>query len=121
MNPSGSRRAALLTAGGTILRRKRRMRVARSITGVALAIGAVILLSWYLGPLHSSTRAQLAKNAHDDSARTIRVLNDDELLAMFPGTPVGIATVNGKKRLIFPRSQDEQQYVIHINVSDPVL
>jgi hypothetical protein len=42
-------------------------------------------------------------------------LTDDELLALFPNTPVGLATLpNGKKRLIFPHPGDEQKYVIHL-------
>jgi hypothetical protein len=42
-------------------------------------------------------------------------LTDDELLALFPNTPVGLATLaDGKKRLIFPRSGDEQKFVTRL-------
>jgi hypothetical protein len=41
----------------------------------------------------------------------VRFLSDDELLDLFPGTPVGLATVGGKKWLIFPRSGDEARFV----------
>lgn len=39
-------------------------------------------------------------------------LTDDELLALFPNTPVGLATLpDGRKRLIFPRPGDEKRFI----------
>ncbi len=40
-----------------------------------------------------------------------RSLTDEQLLAMFPNTPVGLAKVNGRKVLIFPRAADQARYV----------
>ena len=40
---------------------------------------------------------------------------DEQLLALFPKTPVGLAKLgNGKKMLIFPRPADEARYVVHL-------
>ena len=40
---------------------------------------------------------------------------NDQLLALFPDTPVGLAKLpNGKKLLIFPRAGDEQKFVTHL-------
>jgi hypothetical protein len=42
-------------------------------------------------------------------------LTDDELLALFPDTPVGLATLpDGKKLLIFPRPGDEKRFVTRL-------
>jgi len=42
----------------------------------------------------------------------VRSLTDEELLALFPDTPVALATMkNGTKRLIFPRPGDEQRFI----------
>jgi hypothetical protein len=41
----------------------------------------------------------------------VQEISDDELLALFPGTPVGLAKVNGKQRLIFPRPGDEARFI----------
>jgi hypothetical protein len=39
-------------------------------------------------------------------------LTDDELLALFPDTAVGLITLqNGKKMLVFPNSGDEARFV----------
>ena len=44
-----------------------------------------------------------------------RSLTDDELLALFPDTPVGLATLpDGKKLLIFPRPGDEKRFVTRL-------
>ena len=42
-------------------------------------------------------------------------LTDDELLALFPNTPVGLATLpDGKKLLLFPRLGDEKRFVTRL-------
>ena len=42
-------------------------------------------------------------------------LTDEQLLALFPNTPVALATLpNGRKKLIFPHPGDEQKYVTHL-------
>jgi len=41
-----------------------------------------------------------------------QALTDEELLALFPDTPVALATLSdGTKRLIFPRAGDDQKFV----------
>jgi hypothetical protein len=45
----------------------------------------------------------------------VQYLTDDELLALFPDTPVGlIKTADGRKRLIFPRPGDEEKFITHL-------
>ena len=45
----------------------------------------------------------------------LQSLTDDQLLSLFPNTPVGLATLpNGKKLLLFPRSADEALYVTRL-------
>jgi hypothetical protein len=41
----------------------------------------------------------------------VNYLSDDQLLALFPNIPVGVATVGGKKVLIFPRPGDNERFV----------
>jgi hypothetical protein len=42
-------------------------------------------------------------------------LTDDKLLALFPNTPAGLATLpDGKKLLIFPRPGDEKRFVTRL-------
>ncbi len=42
-------------------------------------------------------------------------LTDQELLALFPDTPIALATLeNGKKRLIFPRAADEKRLITRL-------
>jgi len=39
-------------------------------------------------------------------------MTDDELLALFPDTPVGlIQTADSRKRLIFPQPGDEEKFI----------
>jgi hypothetical protein len=45
----------------------------------------------------------------------VSALTDDELLALFPDTPVALASLpDGKKRLIFPRPGDEQKFITRL-------
>jgi len=50
------------------------------------------------------------------AARKMRPLESEahlwNWLALFPGAPVGLAKVNGKQRLIFPRQGDEARFVV---------
>jgi len=49
------------------------------------------------------------------AARQPQSLTDAELLALFPNTPVGLATLpNGKKLLIFPRPGDQARFVTRL-------
>lgn len=117
---SGERRRGILSAGGAIMRRKRRVRMIRRVAGVAMVLVAGVLACWRLertpvgmqaakGPV--TNRAQMAM-VTAGKPKPVEMLGDGELLALFPDTPVGLATVKGKKRLIFPNPEDEKKYVI---------
>ena len=102
------RREATLLAGGRILRRKRWRRVAlRNLTVLAILGMALFSIQRMTAP---RPRDLAPAAAPKDQARS---LTDNELLALFPNTPVALATLeNGKKRLIFPRAGDEKRFII---------
>jgi hypothetical protein len=101
------RRDETLLAGARVLRRKRWRRVAvRSLALVGiLAIAALSL------PRTEAPRSRLAVSTPPVPDQP-KELTDQELLALFPNTPVALASLdNGKKCLIFPRAGDEQRLV----------
>ena len=102
-----SRRAATLLAGRRILQRRRARRVAlRSFALVAILALAAFSLQRMLRP------APQVFSPHPSPKVPLHGLTDEELLALFPDTPVGLATLaDGKKRLIFPRPGDESRYL----------
>lgn len=104
-----ARREVTLLAGGRILRRRRRWRLAfRGFTVVAL-LALAALSSQYL------VRSPGRPVASQPPAAPVPSLTDAELLALFPDTPVGLITLeNGKKRLIFPRPGDQERFVKHL-------
>ena len=56
-----------------------------------------------------------APAAPSPSMQQVHRLSDDELLALFPNTPVGLVTLkNGRKQLIFPRPGDEKRFIIRL-------
>ncbi len=106
-----SRREATLLTGSRILRRRRHWRVARQ--GLALVL--CLTLAGMLVKENKSrqrpvqTVSQTPKPAAPAEPRS---LTDDELLALFPNTPVGLATLsNGRKLLIFPHPGDEARFI----------
>src|SRR3954462_12368758 len=102
-----ARREKILVAGGQILRRKRWRRVALRSFAVVALLGLSALFIRRSPPAHSETVA--ASQAAPSQPKS---LTDEELLALFPNTPVALATLdNGKKRLIFPHPGDEQKFV----------
>jgi len=108
-----SSREATLAAGTRILRHRRRWRAARQVCFVSLiAVAAVTFLA--RSPRHSS--APVASQAvNPPPGPHVHALTDDELLALFPNTPVGLASLSdGKKRLIFPRPGDEQRFITRL-------
>jgi len=106
-----SRREETLLAGTHILRRRRHWRVARQ--GMALAM--VVFLVAMLLMQHEKPRpalAQAGKPTLKPPATQVEALTDDQLLALFPNTPVALASLpDGKKKLIFPRPGDEQRFI----------
>jgi hypothetical protein len=103
-----------LLAGGQILRQRRRWRALRRFAALLLAMTGLVL--FLVGKnSHQSNPAPSMAAAKPQSPVEPQVLNDNELLSLFPNTPVGLATLpNGKKLLIFPRPEDEKRFFTRI-------
>jgi hypothetical protein len=110
-----SNREATLHAGAGILRRRRQWRAVRRGAGVlaALALATALLLKKETPqPVVPQVAGLVPKAA---SITKVQALSDDELLGLFPGTPVALASLpDGKKRLIFPRPGDEQKFITRL-------
>jgi hypothetical protein len=104
-------RAAVLSAGGRVLRRKRHTRLAMRCTMLAVIGGLMVLAAQKLGERKNNYPLVAANGNPTSSTGGIHYLTDDELLALFPDTPVGLAKVGGKKKLIFPRPGDEARFI----------
>jgi hypothetical protein len=107
-----SGREATLFAGAKILRRRRQWRVAkRGLCALAVVALAAILVLKKETP--QPVAPQVAGVAPKAAPVTqVQALSDDELLGLFPNTPVALASLpDGKKRLIFPRPGDEEKFV----------
>lgn len=106
-----ARRTATLLAGGRVLVRRRRRRVAlRSLAAVALLALATLSLP-HLVP----RRTPVVITAPQAPSPAAESLTDAQLLALFPDTPVGLITLeNGRKRLIFLRPADEERFLKHL-------
>ena len=101
-------KAQTLQAGKRVLRRRRYVRAATRGMGLALLVGLAAL---WLAP-KSTRQAAAPASASIAKAATIHSLTDEELLALFPNTPVGLATLaNGNKKLLFPRAGDEERFI----------
>ena len=102
--PDGARAPALLQ-GARVLRRRRIVhRLARTVPPLAALLLIAILA------VRRTTPAD-APSGHLPPPGPSLALSDDELLACFPGTAKGFVTVNGEKRLIFPRPADAQRFL----------
>jgi hypothetical protein len=109
-----SNREATLLAGTRILRRRRHWRTARkgALVLALVAIAAVLALKKE-NPLPMPQVASIAPQA--SPVTQVRALSDDELLSLFPNTPVALASLpDGKKRLIFPHPGDEQKFITRL-------
>jgi hypothetical protein len=107
-----SNREATMLAGASVLRRRRQWRVARRGAGVlaVVALAAVVVLKMETPRARSPRVPNEALKAPPVSH--VQALSDDDLLALFPGTPVALASLpDGRKRLIFPRPGDEEKFV----------
>ena len=59
--------------------------------------------------------AQKSPPAAKESSPQAQSLTDEQLLSLFPDTPVGLATLpNGKKLLIFPHPGDEAKFITRL-------
>ncbi len=101
------RRDKTLLAGGRMLRRRRWRRLAvRNFAIVGMIGMTAFALQRMLAPAPPVFTALPSPSVQTGS------LTDDELLALFPNTPVGLATLDdSKKRLIFPRPGDEERFI----------
>lgn len=114
-------RESTLRAGARILRRKRVRRAVVQWAGAAaaLAVGGFFAessLEQRETPMTTrvvvaATTTVIAPATGVASASKVHYLTDDELLAMFPGTAVGLVKAGDKERLIFPNPADEKRYV----------
>jgi len=111
LNEDSGREATLL-AGGQILRRRRQWRVVRRGACVLAVMALVTVLV-----LKKETPQPAPPRVANVAPKTVPVsqvqaLTDDELLGLFPDTPVALASLaDGKKRLIFPRPGDERKFI----------
>ena len=105
-----ARREVTLMAGAQILRRRRWRRV----TVQSLALVAILGIAALLLPRPTPPRPVVLTSVAAPQGQ-VHSLTDAELLALFPNTPVGLATLaNGKKRLIFPRPGDESRFLTRL-------
>lgn len=95
-----AQREVTLRRAARVLRRRRIVRRMAVALPPLLAAAAALVVAVRPGP----PEAPPAKPGP-------RALTDDQLLAMFPGVPRAIVTVNGQKRLVFPRPADAARYV----------
>lgn len=107
-------RDAILLEGGRILRRKKVQRVTLQIAGAIAVVGLAAMP--FLRSSTSETPGKVAvavsSTAPVPAPSQPKALTDKELLALFPDTPVALASLeNGHKRLIFPRPGDEEKFV----------
>lgn len=109
----GQRHATLLAAGG-ILRRRRQWRTARQACLLSALLAALVLLA---GQNHRSpTLARISPPATQPAPPpAARELTDEQLLSLFPNTPVGLATLrDGKKLWLFLRPADAAKYATRL-------
>jgi hypothetical protein len=118
MNDGGedARRTETLLTGVRVLRRRRHLRHAKqalAVLGIA-ALAALCVQQWLpRNPLIVARPPQVPPAAVASTG--VHRLTDDELLAMFPDVPVGLATLSdGRKKLIFPRPGDEARFIRHL-------
>ena len=112
-SPAAQRTATLL-AGARILRRRRQWRAASRVLILALVL---LTAGFWVENVRTARRTNpvpmVARGVSAPAA--VPILTDDQLLALFPGTPVGLVTLaDGKKRLVFPRPGDERKFMNHL-------
>jgi len=114
-----ARREATLLAGGRVLRARRwRRRSIQAFATVAVLGIAAIVLQRICMPqpaavsIASAPSVPPTPTTFEENPPTAASVTDAELLAMFPDTPVALATLgNGQKKLIFLRPGDEARFV----------
>jgi hypothetical protein len=113
LDAEGCREATLL-AGAKILRRRRHWRAAWRVSAAVILALAAGLLVEQNRPQPKLARLSPAAPKPASSLQA-QSLTDEQLLSLFPNTPVGLATLpNGRKLLIFPREGDEAKFVTRL-------
>lgn len=107
---SDANREATLRAAAAKLRGRRIRRRIALVAPSLLAVAAALIVTVRVVAPDPETPVAVAAGP--------RALSDDQLLAMFPGVPRAIVTVNGKKRLVFPRPEDAARYIGRAAVAD---
>lgn len=107
----GSQHEENLLAGARILRRRRHWRGVRKGATLA-ALGAAATFFLLKGDRHASAPQVSQAAPQTPREPQVHALTDDELLALFPNTPVGLVSLaHGQKRLVFPRPGDEAKFI----------
>jgi hypothetical protein len=107
-------RDATLLAGVAVLRRRRHRRTAWRVLALVAVAGLALSLVEQMSERRASAPIATSKTAPPAPLRA-KSLTDDQLLGLFPNTPVGLATLpSGKKLLLFPRPGDEARLVIKL-------
>jgi hypothetical protein len=83
------------------------------IVPLILVVATTLLVKTHKRP---QTLAQVSRPANlPAAAPQARELTDEQLLSLFPNTPVGLATLpNGKKLLLFLRPADAAKYATRL-------
>jgi hypothetical protein len=118
MNDGGedARREETLLAGGRVLRHKRHVRHAKQALAVfGIAVLATLCVQQWTARKPSVVTVATKVSPSTAVTAQIHRLSDEELLALFPDVPVGLATLSdGRKKLIFPRPGDEARFIRHL-------
>jgi hypothetical protein len=99
-------REVTLMAGRRMLRYKRWKRAATRGFAMILIV-TIATLNLY----KRATPRPRQFSAAPPPASSAKYLSDDQLLALFTNTPVGLARVGGRTILIFPRPGDNERFV----------
>ena len=107
------RRDDLLLAGTRVLRRRRQWRAVSRVGVLTLVLLSAAIWFERRRDTYSIANTPVTLPARSEPEQVkAKSLTDDELLALFPNTPVALATLpDGRKLLIFPRPGDEQRFV----------
>lgn len=108
-----ARREATLLAGGRVLRARRwRRRAVQTLATVTVLGLTAVTLQQLIKPRPATPATVAVTPTPATKTGKTESLTDAELLAMFPDTPVVLATLgNGQKKLIFPRPGDAERFV----------
>jgi hypothetical protein len=107
-------REAILSAGGQILRQRRHRRAVVQIGSLmALAAAVALVLEQRQPASHHVLQSPTVESR--PAPFQVKTLTDAELLALFPNTPVALATLsNGKKVFLFLRPADDAKFAVHL-------